>query len=32
VQKVVNHINLTWPLGEKNLTGPVLGLRASKSL
>jgi hypothetical protein len=32
VQKVVNHINLTWPLGEKNLSGPVLGLRASKSL
>jgi hypothetical protein len=32
VQKVVNHINLTWPLGEKNLTGPVFGLRAAKSL
>lgn len=32
VQKVVNHINLTWPLGEKNLTGPVFGIRASKSL
>lgn len=32
VQKVVNHVNLTWPLGEKNLTGPVFGVRASKSL
>ncbi len=32
VQKVVNHINLTWPLGEKNLTGPVFGIRAAKSL
>lgn len=32
VQKVVNHINLTWPLGERNLSGPVLGIRAAKSL
>lgn len=32
VQKVVNHVNLTWPLGEKNLAGPVFGVRASKSL
>lgn len=32
VQKVVNHLNLTWPLGEKNLTGPVFGIRAAKSL
>src|SRR5690606_3067421 len=32
VQKVVNHANLTWPLGEKNLSGPVFGVRASKSL
>jgi len=32
VQKVVNHLNLTWPLGEKNLTGPVFGIRALKSL
>ncbi len=32
VQKVVNHLNLTWPLGEKNLTGPVFGVRAAKSL
>lgn len=32
VQKVVNHINLTWPLGEKHLDGPVFGIRAAKSL
>ena len=32
VQKVVNHINLTWPVGEKNVHGPVFGLRAAKSL
>src|SRR5690606_12018017 len=32
VQKVVNHVNLTWPLGERNLAGPVFGVRASKSL
>jgi hypothetical protein len=31
-QKVVNHINLTWPLGEKNLSGLVFGIRATKSL
>jgi hypothetical protein len=31
-QKVVNHLNLTWPIGEKNVKGPVFGLRASKSL
>lgn len=32
VQKVVNHINLAWPLGEPNLSGPVFGVRASKTL
>lgn len=32
VQKVVNHINLTWPLGERHLDGPVFGIRAAKSL
>ncbi len=31
-QKVVNHFNLTLPLGEKNLNGLVFGVRASKSL
>jgi outer membrane protein assembly factor BamA len=31
-QKVVNHINLTLPLGEKNLSGVVFGIRAAKSL
>jgi hypothetical protein len=32
VQKVVNHFNLTWPLGEKHATGPVFGVRAAKNL
>ena len=32
VQKVVNHINVVWPLGEKNLSGWSWGIRASKSL
>lgn len=32
VQKVVNHFNLTWPLGEKHASGPVFGVRAAKSL
>jgi hypothetical protein len=31
-QKVVNHLNLTLPLGEKNLSGIVFGVRAAKSL
>jgi hypothetical protein len=31
-QKVVNHFNLTLPIGEKNLNGLVFGVRASKSL
>ncbi len=32
VQKVVNHINVTFPLGEKNLSTLTWGIRASKSL
>ncbi|HAO99134.1 MAG TPA: hypothetical protein DCQ83_03720 [Fibrobacteres bacterium] len=32
VQKVVNHVNVVWPLGEKNLSGWSWGIRASKSL
>ncbi len=32
VQKVVNHINLTWPIGEKHAAGPVFGVRAAKNL
>ncbi len=32
VQKVVNHINVVWPLGEKNLSAWSWGIRASKSL
>jgi hypothetical protein len=32
VQKVVNHVNLSWPLGEKELSGPVFSIRAKKSL
>jgi hypothetical protein len=32
VQKVVNHLNLTWPVGDKYLTGPVFALIAKKSL
>jgi hypothetical protein len=32
VQKVVNHVNLVWPLGEKNLDSWLWGIRASKSL
>ncbi|HEX2613246.1 MAG TPA: hypothetical protein VHO02_06620 [Fibrobacteria bacterium] len=32
VQKVVNHFNLTWPLGEKHASGPVFGVRAAKNL
>ena len=31
-QKVVNHINLSWPVGEKELSGPVFSIRAKKSL
>ncbi len=31
-QKVVNHINLSWPIGEKYLSGPVFSIRAKKSL
>lgn len=34
VQKVVNHFNLSWPVGEKNLSSryPVFSIRAKKSL
>jgi hypothetical protein len=32
VQKVVNHINVMWPLGEKNLDSWSWGITASKSL
>jgi hypothetical protein len=32
VQKVVNHFNLTWPIGEKHASGPVFGVRAAKNL
>ena len=32
VQKVVNHINVVWPIGEQNLSGWSWGIRASKSL
>jgi hypothetical protein len=31
-QKVVNHFNLALPLGEKNVSGLVFGVRAAKSL
>jgi hypothetical protein len=31
-QKVVNHINVVWPIGEKNLDSWSWGIRASKSL
>jgi hypothetical protein len=31
-QKVVNHVNLSWPIGEKELSGPVFSIRAKKSL
>jgi hypothetical protein len=31
-QKVVNHLNLTLPLGERNLGGLVFGVRATKGL
>ncbi len=31
-QKVVNHINLSWPVGEDRLSGPVFSIRAKKSL
>ena len=31
-QKVVNHANLSWPIGEKHLSGPVFSIRAKKSL
>jgi hypothetical protein len=32
VQKVVNHLNVVWPLGEKHMTGPSFGIRATQSL
>ncbi|MDB5102748.1 MAG: hypothetical protein JWP91_437 [Fibrobacteres bacterium] len=32
VQKVVNHVNLSWPVGEEHLSGPVFSIRAKKSL
>jgi hypothetical protein len=32
VQKVINHINLSWPVGEDYLSGPVFSIRAKKSL
>lgn len=32
VQKVVNHLNLSWPVGEKHLSGPVFGIKATKGL
>jgi hypothetical protein len=31
-QKVVNHVNLTFPLGEKSLGAVLFGIRATKSL
>jgi len=33
-QKVVNHVNLSWPIGEKELSSPwpVFSIRAKKSL
>ncbi len=32
VQKVVNHINLAWPLGEDALGGPSFSIQAKQSL
>ena len=32
VQKVVNHINLSWPIGDDRLSGPVFSIRAKKNL
>jgi hypothetical protein len=32
VQKVVNHVNLSWPIGEDHLSGPVFSIRAKKTL
>lgn len=32
VQKVVNHVNLAWPIGEKRLSGPVFSIRVKTSL
>ncbi len=31
-QKVVNHVNLSWPVGEAHLSGPVFSIVAKKSL
>jgi hypothetical protein len=31
-QKVVNHFNLSWPIGEERLDGPVFSIRAKTSL
>jgi hypothetical protein len=31
-QKLVNHVNLSWPIGEKELSGPVFSIRVKKSL
>jgi hypothetical protein len=32
VQKVVNHLNISWPIGDKYLTGPSISLIAKKNL
>jgi hypothetical protein len=32
VQKLINHANLSWPIGEKHISGPVFSIRAKKSL
>jgi hypothetical protein len=31
-QKLVNHVNLSWPIGEKELSGPVFSVQLKKSL
>lgn len=32
VQKLISHANLSWPIGEKHISGPVFSIRLKKSL
>lgn len=32
VQKLIHHVNLSWPIGEKHVSGPVFSIRVKKSL
>jgi hypothetical protein len=32
VQKLIHHANLSWPIGEKHISGPLFSIRVKTSL